>query len=171
KALAAAQQPDGSWTEGGDPVLATAQALIFLARGTSAVLGEKRRDGPGRLEMKSIGGISNLMFVLDASGNMRQEMGDRERFDVAKTAISKIVEKLPEGSVIGLRVYGNRKLAVEPGAETDSTLITPPGPVNPRQVITHLQSIKVKGRSPLTYSLIQTVQDLSHIAADVEMAV
>jgi Mg-chelatase subunit ChlD len=171
KALAASQQPDGSWNEGNDPVAATAQALIFLSRGTAALQAGAKRGGTGRLEMKSIGGCSNLMFVLDASGNMRQEMGDRERFDVAKTAVSKLVEKLPEGSVVGLRVYGSRKLAIEPGAETDSSLITPPGPVNPRQVITHMQSIRVKGRSPLTYSLIQTVQDLSHVPADVEMAV
>jgi len=109
--------------------------------------------------------------VLDASGNMRQEMGDRERFDVAKTAISRLVEKLPEGSIAGLRVYGNRLLAIDPGAEVDSTLVTPPGPVNARQLITHMQSLKVKGRSPLTYSLIQTVQDLARVPADVEMAV
>jgi len=109
--------------------------------------------------------------VLDASGFMRQELDDRERFDVAKEAIAKVVEKLPEGSVVGLRVFGNRKLAIEPGCETDSSLITPPAAVNRRQVVTHMQSLKVKGRSPLTFTLLQTAQDLAPVPHDVEMIV
>src|SRR6185295_18655245 len=123
RALAASQQPDGSWNEGNDPVAATAQALIFLARGTAALQSGAKRGGTGRLEMKSIGGCSNLMFVLDASGNMPQEMGDKERFDVAKSAISKLAEKMPEGSIAGLRVFGNRRLAIEPGADVEMAVV------------------------------------------------
>jgi Ca-activated chloride channel family protein len=121
--------------------------------------------------MKSLGGCTNLMFVLDASGNMRQDLGNRERFDVAKETIAKIVERLPDGAIAGLRVFGNRKLAVEAGAEVDSSLVTPPGPVNRRQLVTHMQSLKVKGRSPLTFTLIQTAQDLAPVPPDVEMAI
>ena len=121
--------------------------------------------------MKSLGGCTNLMFVLDASGRMRVELDDRERFEVAKDVIAKIIEKLPEGSIAGLRVFGSRRLATEPGAETDTSLITPPGPVNARQIATHLQSIKAKGRTPLTFTLIQTAEDLARVPRDVEMAV
>src|SRR6185295_4667912 len=119
KALAASQQPDGSWTDGKDPVAATAQALLFLTKSTGALRAAAKRGGAGRLEMKSIGGCPNLMFVLDASGRMRQELGDRERFDVARETIAKIAEKLPPGSILGLRVFGSRFLAVEPESEHD----------------------------------------------------
>jgi serine/threonine protein kinase len=171
KALAASQQPDGSWVEDKDPVLGTARALLFLTRATAALKADAKRGGTGRLEMKSLGGCTNLMFVLDASGRMRQELDDRERFDVAKETIAKIVEKLPDGAIVGLRVFGNRKLATEEGTEIDTSLVTPPGPVNPRQIATHMQALRVKGRSPLTFTLIQTLQDLTQVPADVEMAV
>jgi Mg-chelatase subunit ChlD len=171
QALAASQQPDGSWLDEKDPVLGTARALLFLTRATAALKADAKRGGTGRLEMKSLGSCTNLMFVLDASGRMRQELDDRERFDVAKETIAKIVEKLPDGAIVGLRVFGNRKLATEEGTEVDTSLVTPPGPVNPRQIVTHMQALKVKGRSPLTFTLIQTVQDLAHVPADVEMAV
>ncbi|RPH45566.1 MAG: VWA domain-containing protein, partial [Planctomycetota bacterium] len=171
KALAAAQQPDGSWLEGQDAVAGTSKALAVLMRSTASLKPGAKRGGAGRLEMKSLGGCTNLLFVLDASGNMRQEMGNRERFDVAKDAIAAIVEQMPDGAVAGLRVFGNRKLAIEEGAEVDTTLVTPPGPVNRRQLTTHMQTLKVKGRSPLTYTMIQTANDLTFIPADVEMAV
>ena len=170
KALAGTQQPDGSWIDGKDPVLGTARALIFLTRGTAALRSPGKRGATGRLEMKSIGGVSNLMFVLDASGYMRQDLDNRERFDVAKETIAKVVEKLPDGAIVGLRVYGNRKGANEPGCETDSTLVTPPLPVNRRQMTTHMGSLQVKGWSPLTYSLIQTAKDLERVHPEVEIA-
>ncbi len=171
KALAAAQQPDGSWVEEGDPVLGTSRALLFLTRSTAALKAVTKRGGAGRLELKSIGGCTNLMFVLDASGYMRQDLDNKERFEVAKETIAKIVDKLPEGAVVGLRAFGHRKGANEPGCETDSQLVTAPGPVNKRQMVTHMESIQVKGWSPLTFSLIETVKDLSRVPPDVPMAV
>ncbi|HUR39196.1 MAG TPA: protein kinase, partial [Planctomycetota bacterium] len=171
QALAASQQPDGSWVDGGDPVKGTAEALLFLTKGTAALQSLVKKGGAGRLELKSLGGCTNLMFVLDASGRMRQELGDQERFQVAKDTIAKLVEKLPEGSLVGLRIYGSRLRADEPGCETDSTLLIPPQPVNKRTMLGHLAPQQVKGWAPLTYSLIQTLQDLSRVPKDMDLAV
>ncbi|HZE98832.1 MAG TPA: protein kinase, partial [Planctomycetota bacterium] len=171
QALTAMQQPDGSWLDDNDPARGTGKALLFLTKSTAAIKALSKPGGMGRLEMKSLGGCPNIMFVLDASGRMRQELGDKERFDVAKETIARIVEKLPENAIVGLRVFGNRFLAVEPGAETDTFLVVPPGPVNKRQMIGHMTALKVKGRSLLTFTLIQTMEDLRHLPGNDEMAV
>jgi len=171
RALAASQQPDGSWMDEQDPVRGTAKALLFLTRATGALAGMAKKGGPGRLELKSLGSTTNLMFVLDASGRMRQELGDKERFDVARDMIARIVEQLPEGSLVGLRIYGSRLKANEPGCETDSVLLVPPLPVNKRQFLTHLGSQRVQGWAPLTWSVIQTLRDLERLPQDVELAV
>jgi serine/threonine protein kinase len=171
RALAASQQPDGSWMDDQDPVRGTSKALLFLTQTTGALKGLAKKGGPGRLEFKSLGSCTNLMFVLDASGRMRQELGDKERFDVARDLIAKLVEQLPEGSVVGLRIYGSRFKANEPGCETDSVLLVPPVPVNKRQFLTHLSSQRVQGWAPLTWSVIQTLRDLEFVPRDVEMAV
>jgi hypothetical protein len=102
---------------------------------------------------------------------MRQELGDRERFQVAKDTIAKIIEKLPDGSLVGLRIFGSRLRADEPGVETDSVLLIPPQPVNKRVMLGHLATQQVKGWAPLTYSLIQALQDLSRVPKDVDLAV
>jgi len=171
QALAASQQADGSWVDANDPVRGTAKALLFLTKSTGALKGFAKKGGAGRLELKSLGSVTNLMFVLDASGRMRQELGDKERFDVARDMIGKIVEQLPEGSLVGLRIYGSRLKANEPGCETDTVLLSPPVPVNKRQFLTHLAAQRVQGWAPLTLSLIETVKDVAHVPQQVEMAV
>jgi hypothetical protein len=171
QALAAGQQPDGSWRDDQDSVRGTAKALLFLTRATGALKGGAKKGGPGRLELKSLGSCTNLMFVLDASGRMRQELGDKERFDVARDMIARIIEQLPEGSLVGLRIYGSRLKANEPGCETDSVLLVPPVPVNKRQFLTHLSSQRVQGWAPLTYSLTRTARDLESVPPDAALAV
>jgi serine/threonine protein kinase len=170
-ALAASQKPNGSWLDGDDAVKGTAEALLFLTKSTSALQALMKKGGAGRLELKSLGSCTNLMFLLDASGRMRQELGDKERFEVAKDTIAKIIEKLPDGAMCGVRIFGSRLRADEPGVETDSTLLIPFQPVNKRTMMTHLATQKVKGWAPLTYSLIQVVQDLSRAPKDLDMAV
>ncbi len=170
-ALAASQRPDGSWLDGDDPVKGTAKALLFLTKSTSALEAAAKKGPAGRLELKSLGSCTNLMFVLDASGRMRQELGDKERFEVAKDVIAKIIEKLPEGSMCGVRIFGSRLRADEPGVETDSTLLIPFQPVNKRTMITHLTPQKVKGWAPLTFSLIKTLEDLQRVPKDMDLAV
>jgi predicted Ser/Thr protein kinase len=171
QALAASQQPDGSWLDGADPVRGTARALLFLTKSTAALKAAGRKGGVGRLELKSLGSVTNLMFVLDASGRMRQELGDKERFDVAKDMIAKMVDQLPDGALVGVRIYGSRLRATEPGAEIDSILLVPPVPLNKRQVMTHLTAQQVRGLAPLTFSIIETVKDLAPVRQDVELAV
>ncbi|HLY10307.1 MAG TPA: VWA domain-containing protein, partial [Planctomycetota bacterium] len=171
QALAAAQREDGSWVDATDPVRGTAKALLFLTKATGALKGLAKKGGAGRLELKSLGSVTNLMFILDASGRMRQDLGDKERFDVAREMISTIVEQLPDGSLVGIRIYGSRFKATEPGCETDTHLLVPMAPLNKRQLQTHLAAQRIQGWAPLTLSVIMAVTDLAYVRQDVEMAV
>jgi serine/threonine protein kinase len=169
--LLAAQKPDGSWTEGSDPVAATARGILFLLRQTTLFLEESARGGPGVLETRSLGGCSNLFCILDASGRMRQEMDQKERFAVAKDVITELAGRLPEGSWFGLRAFGHRHLPIEPGSEVDSELILPFGPLNRGRVRSHLGALRVRGGSLLTLSLIEAAGDVAIAPADMEVAV
>jgi hypothetical protein len=169
--LLAAQKADGSWTEGSDPVAATARGILFLLRQTTLFLEESARRGPGVLETRSLGGCSNLFLILDASGRMRQEIDQKERFEVAKAVITDLAAKLPEGSWLGLRAFGHRHLPIEPGSEVDSELVLPFGPLNRGRLRSHLGALRVRGGSILTLSLIEAANDVSLAPADMDVAV
>ena len=107
--------------------------------------------------------------MLDASGWMRQELDGRERFDVAKEIIGQIAETLPTGAWFGLRVFGARRTATDPAADVDTQLSIPPAPVEGRRVKTHLETLKVRGKSPLTLSHVEASKDLAAVPPGVEM--
>jgi len=100
---------------------------------------------------------------------MRQDLDGRERFDVAKEIIAKVAETLPTGAWFGLRVFGARRGATDPSADIDTQLAIPPAPVEARRVKTHLDTLRVKGKSPLTFSLVEASKDLAPVPPGVEM--
>ena len=49
------------------------------------------------------------MIVLDASKSMNEDAGNGgTRLDAAKQAVDALVDRLPEGVPLGLRVYGSK---------------------------------------------------------------
>jgi HEAT repeat protein len=47
----------------------------------------------------------NVVFVLDASGSMSNEMGDRTRWELARAELDKAVEGLPDGTPVNVVVF------------------------------------------------------------------
>ncbi|WP_404427580.1 VWA domain-containing protein [Ureibacillus chungkukjangi] len=60
----------------------------------------------------------NVMVILDASGSMANFEGSVTRMDAAKQAINQFVKGLPEGTNVGLRIYGH----LGSGKNTDKAL-------------------------------------------------
>ncbi|HLF91962.1 MAG TPA: VWA domain-containing protein, partial [Planctomycetota bacterium] len=169
KHLVGTQKPDGSWVSGHeDAEKATSLALLFLTRATSPVKAVKR-GGKGWLETNLLNDASNFMFILDASGSMREEMDGKEKFEIAKEVVESIVKKLPEGANVGLRVYGHRFPSIEETADTDSELLIPVGPLQPAAFVARVRALKCRGKTPITYSLDQTIKDVSKVDAGVEL--
>ncbi|HEX7900958.1 MAG TPA: VWA domain-containing protein [Planctomycetota bacterium] len=169
KHLVGAQKPDGRWDVGeGSHEHETSFALLFLTRATAPVRAV-RRGGKGALETHALNESQNFLFILDASGSMMEEVDGKAKVDIAKEVVEAVVKKLPEGTHVGLRVYGHRFNALQKESETDSELLIPIAPLKLDQFIARLQAIRCRGKTPITHSLRQSIGDLSGVPADVEL--
>jgi len=169
KHLVGTQGKDGSWTGTYEnQEQGTAFALLFLTRATSPVRAI-RRGGSGWLETHALNDTTNIMFIVDASGSMRDEMDGKEKFQIVKDVVVSIVKKLPEGAHVGLRVYGHRRTALDQDADLDTELLVPVGPLNPATFIARVQSLRCKGMTPLTLSLNETIKDISGVNPDLDL--
>jgi len=169
KHLVSTQAAEGSWTanhEGKEK--GTAFGLLFLTRATSPVKAIKR-GGNGWLETHALNDASNFMIILDASGSMRDEIDGKEKFDIAKDVVEAIVKKLGEGAKVGLRVYGHRLAAIDEKADQDSELVIPVGPLKPMEFMAKVRALRCRGKTPLTYSLDQTIKDLSAVETELDL--
>jgi hypothetical protein len=169
KHLVSIQGTDGSWNgrnEGAEK--GTAFGLLFLTRATSPVRAI-RRGGNGWLETHALNDASNFMIILDASGSMHEEIDGREKVDIAKDVIEAIVKRLGEGARVGLRVYGHRYTAIDEKADEDSELVVPVGPLHPAAFMAKVRALKSKGKTPLTYSIDQTIKDISAVETELDL--
>jgi len=89
----------------------------------------------------------------------------RTRMQGAQDALRSLVDELPDGAQVGLRVYGSRvKVAgkAAPGSRacTDSRLVTPVGPLDRRGLKTAIDAFAPHGDTPIGYTLQQVAGDL-----------
>lgn len=123
-----------------------------------------RQRQPGRIETAAPAGeVRPILFVLDASGSMMIELEGRTRLDVAFDVMEQVVNTLPEGAPVGLRVYGHRYRAI--GAErekaaVDTELLVPIGPLDKAAFIRTLRGIDARGATPLAHTIAQIPGDL-----------
>jgi Mg-chelatase subunit ChlD len=126
--------------------------------------------GAGRLSVawekgKAMSGAT-IELILDASGSMRSsrhKVDGRLKIDVAKEVMKQIIDRFPDDTQVGLRVYGHRRKDGSKGACEDSELITPIGPLDRKRLSDQIQSIKALGGTPIAYSLQQAGNDLARI--------
>ncbi|MBN1417471.1 MAG: VWA domain-containing protein, partial [Planctomycetes bacterium] len=165
KHLLAIQREDGGWIgadEEKDPRLATSFALLFLTRATETLPAEEKRGGDGTLRT----GVAyarerRFYIILDASGSMLSEMGGRTKFDIARSAVESIVDEMPEGTEVALRVYGHRKRSIEKGASEDTALEIPLKAIDKETFREKLAGLRARGKTPLALSISQAARDLA----------
>ena len=103
-----------------------------------------------------------LLLILDSSGSMLLDDGaGRRKIDTAKDALKALVDALPQGAPVGLRVYGHRVPNTDKanGCQ-DTELIVPIGPLDPQAMKTKIDSFQAVGWTPISTSLEQAAQDL-----------
>jgi Ca-activated chloride channel family protein len=104
---------------------------------------------------------NQALIVLDASKSMNEDAGNGgTRLDAAKAAVDALVDKLPAGAPIGLRVYGS-KVAEASRAEAckDTELTIPIGPLDKEQMRSTVNALTGKGRTPIGDSLLAAPDD------------
>lgn len=127
------------------PACAAAALAVALCV-TSALPG-----GPSA-HAAEVGTLAPVMLVLDASGSMNERVGAETRIDVAKKAIGTLVDSAPEGSRLGLTVYGTG----QSGSTTekadgcrDVTVVQPVGAAQGSDLKAAAQAIRPLGWTPM----------------------
>jgi hypothetical protein len=103
-----------------------------------------------------------VLLILDASGSMNatDDAGVR-LIDGAQRALVRLVEVLPEGAPVGLRVYGHRVPNTDKANGClDTELIVPVGPLERGSMIDAIGSFAAKGFTPIGLSLQEAASDL-----------
>jgi Ca-activated chloride channel homolog len=103
-----------------------------------------------------------VLVILDGSDSMNQDAGDGgTRLDAAKAALTELIEAVPEGANVGLRVYGNELSGVSRAKGCrDTNLVTPVGPLDKDALRSEVQGLEGKGRTPIGRSLLEAPGDL-----------
>jgi Mg-chelatase subunit ChlD len=156
------QAGDGSWEgKGGDPVKDTCFAILFLTRATEK-LGETKEvpTGPGWLEVEARSASGALVFILDASFSMTADLGEETRFDAARRVVLEVLQGGGAGLEVALRAYGHRYRSNKPEARTDSELVVGFGPADRADLSAALAKLRCRGKTPLTYSVLESLKDL-----------
>jgi Mg-chelatase subunit ChlD len=118
----------------------------------------------GTLAVKAIGDRLavplRVELVLDASGSMKRPAGTKSMMETAKSVLTDLVGRLPAGTRVALRVYGQQTPEGQPGACEDSRLVVPFGPLDRKQLTTTIKGVRALGTTPIAYSIKQAGQDL-----------
>ncbi len=96
-----------------------------------------------------------ILFILDLSNSMNEQLGNRTKFDVALSTMREILPLIPPNTAVGLRVYGHRTGFTPKQSCTASQLISPIQPNNTANIYSRLNSLSAVGWTPITYSLKQ----------------
>lgn len=98
-------------------------------------------------------GNSNVLFILDSSGSMWGMVDDVPKIDTAKDILTGLIGDLPKDTNVGLMAYGHR----DKEDCQDVEVLTAIGPNNPGGLSARIDALKPKGKTPLTYSLEQSL--------------
>ena len=103
-----------------------------------------------------------LLLLFDSSGSMKDlDESGTTKIDAAKHAFDQLIPQLPEGGLVGLRVYGATVFRrSDPGACTDSQLAVPIGPVDRPALSRAVAGFRPYGETPISHSLEQAAKDL-----------
>lgn len=99
-------------------------------------------------------------LILDSSGSMGgPDPSGGSKLDAAKRSMSTVIDGLPDGANVGLRVYGARYADKARGC-TDTQLVSPLAPLDRASMKSALGKFQPAGQTPIGYSLRQAAGDL-----------
>lgn len=93
-----------------------------------------------------------ILFVLDSSNSMWGQVDGTAKIETAKSALSTLLSDLPEGTRIGLMVYGHR----DKSSCEDVEVVLPLGAANPETVAAAMANVRPTGKTPIAFALEQT---------------
>ena len=98
---------------------------------------------------------TNILFIVDASGSMKEKVGDQTRMDAAKDVLGKTLGSMPEDANLGLLVYGHRKAK----DCSDIELVSEIGKANAKTLQTTISGLTALGETPIADSLLRAAAE------------
>ena len=100
---------------------------------------------------------SKILFIVDFSNSMNEELGGKKKIHIAMDTLSSILPKLDPDIQTGLRVYGHRAGFTYLQGCMASKLTVPLGANNAQNILNSIYQTSATGWTPITYSLKQAV--------------
>lgn len=97
-----------------------------------------------------------VMFILDSSGSMSEQVDGRPKIDIAKEVMEKVVPELPPEVRVGLIAYGHRYFR----DCKDIQVIIPPGSSDRAILLEKVMAIEPKGQTPISRSIEIAVESI-----------
>jgi len=97
-----------------------------------------------------------IYYILDASGSMWGRVNGQMKIDVAKDAMTKLINAMPEDLLSGVTVYGHRKK----GDCSDIEELIPLGDIDRSEALERIRKIKPRGKTPIATTIERTVHTL-----------
>jgi hypothetical protein len=103
-----------------------------------------------------------MLIILDASGSMNNvDEAGVPYIDKAKAAILELIDALPDGMQVGLRVYGHREPNTDPVQGClDTELLAPVKPLDRTAIREAIEGVEASGFTPIGLSLQEAAADL-----------
>ena len=139
------------WFDRPNPIrwrlLPTLLALALIFGAISSVSAGKPSLGA------SVGGSSDLLLVLDASGSMWGQIQGENKIVIARRVLGDLIGELEEGRNVALIAYGHRS----EGDCNDIETVAPLGPLDRAGLTKTIEGLNPKGKTPITAALQDAV--------------
>ena len=100
-------------------------------------------------------GADTLLILLDTTGSMADLIGGRQKIDIAKAAVTGLLDRLPTGATVGLRTFAK--------CETNRLISDLEDPLDLTALKVEVEELYPAGLTPLAYTLEQAKLDIESV--------
>ncbi|MFN8391661.1 MAG: VWA domain-containing protein [Bdellovibrionota bacterium] len=113
------------------------------------------------LAVSTVRAESDVEFILDLSGSMRQKLGGETQIESARKSLLKALDEISPKQLVALRVYGHRAEQTNKAESCkDTELLIPFKQLDKNEVAQKIANLVPKGYTPIAYSLQESRNDL-----------
>lgn len=105
--------------------------------------------------------VHRILFLLDASGSMKEKWNNKTRFEAAKEILIRLIDSIEQKNTnieFGIRTFG-QQFPRESKNCNDTKLLVPFSKNNAAVIKQKLHEIEPKGMTPISYSISQCSKD------------
>lgn len=105
---------------------------------------------------------TNVLFILDSSGSMWEQVNGVAKIVIAKRALNDTLSALPSDTQLGLMTYGHRRK----GDCNDIEMLSPIGTAKSAAIAAKVRALTPKGETPIAAALMQAADALKKYPTD-----